>query len=213
MNIPQELFLKQIENGPMANFTYFIGDAGTQEVGIVDPGWDSKELIKIAEKEHVKIVAVLLTHGHFDHANEADSLALEFNIPIYVSLYEPISLKSKNLIKVDNYQKINIGSIEIDCLLTPGHTPGSQCFKYKNVLLTGDTLFLGCCGRCDLPGGNPKDMYHSLYNIIMKLPDATLLFPGHAYSEASYATLFEQKRTNPYLMCKNEQEFLEEFMG
>jgi len=213
MNIPQEMILKQIGIGPMANYAYFIGDAENKDVGIVDPGWDSKEIIKTAQKENYNIIAILLTHGHFDHITEVDNLAANFNCPVYISKQEYAHLNAKTIIKVNDHDKIKIGKIDIECVLTPGHTTGSQCFKYKNVLLTGDTLFLQGCGRCDLPGGNPKEMYHSLYNVLMRLPDDTIIFPGHAYSSKTCSTIAEQKKTNPYLMCKSEKEFLEDFMG
>ncbi|MBF0522968.1 MAG: MBL fold metallo-hydrolase [Candidatus Omnitrophica bacterium] len=199
MTIPQEFILEQIEIGPMANYAYFIGDAATKEVAIVDPGWDADTLIHEAQKAKYKIIAILLTHGHYDHVDAVEPLLKKFDVPVYVSKYEPLSLHSKKIVKVENGEKIKIGHIEIDCLLTPGHTPGSQCFRYKNVLLTGDTLFLDSCGRCDLPGGSAKSMAHSLNKVIKALPDDTSIFPGHAYGDGRYALLKDQKKTNPYL--------------
>ena len=102
-------------------------------------------------------------------------------------------------------------------LPTPGHTPGSQCFLVEEAgrpsqLVSGDTLFLGSCGRVDLPGSNPEHMYESLNGTLRKLPDETLVFPGHLYSQEAHSTIGEQKETNPFLRVANLEMFLQ-FMG
>ena len=102
-------------------------------------------------------------------------------------------------------------------LHTPGHTPGSQCFLVEEAggagrLVSGDTLFLGSCGRVDLPGSNPEDMYRSLSGTLKQLPDETLLYPGHLYAPEPSSTMGEQKRTNPYLRVTSLEMFLS-FMG
>ncbi len=210
-----ELILKQFEIGPLNNFIYFLGDAQTKEIAVVDPAWDVPYLCKEIEKNSYKVSSIFLTHGHPDHVNGLKDILNRFDVPVYISSQEALFYKPqhKNMVEVEDHQKLKIGRIEFECILTPGHTPGCQCFKYENVLITGDTLFMDGCGRCDLPGGNAKEMYNSLYNILMKLPDSTLLYPGHNYGSASYATLAQQKKTNPYLQCKSLQEFLEERMG
>ncbi len=108
---------------------------------------------------------------------------------------------------------IAVGSIRTRLLHTPGHTPGSQCFLVEEPgrpaqLVSGDTLFLGSCGRVDLPGGDPEAMYRSLNDTLKKLPDETLLFPGHLYSPESQSTMGEQKRTNPFLRVTSLEMFL-----
>lgn len=210
-----ELILEQMEIGPMNNFIYFIGDKAGSEVAVVDPAWDVDFLRKHAQKKGYKITAVFLTHGHPDHVNGLEALQKTHDIPVYLSAHEAAYYTPfcKHLIKVENNQKIKLGNLEFECLHTPGHTPGCQCFKYKDVLITGDTLFIDGCGRCDLPGGNPKMMFRSLYEVILKLPDQTILYPGHNYGEVPFATLAEQKMTNPYLQAGNLKNFLDERMG
>jgi glyoxylase-like metal-dependent hydrolase (beta-lactamase superfamily II) len=215
MPAPQELILKQMELGPMENFQYFLGDARSKEIAVVDPAWDVDYLCGEAEKNGYRVSLILLTHGHPDHVNGLKEILARHDVPAYISRHEASFLKPKhkNIVEVEDRQKIRIGGIEIECLLTPGHTPGCQCFKYKDVLISGDTLFIDGCGRCDLPGSDPQQMYHSLYNVISRLPDDTVIYPGHNYGPAPSATLGSQKKTNPYLTCAGIEEFLSERMG
>lgn len=215
-NVPENLILKQVEVGSMGNFSYFIGDAETKKVAIVDPAWDVDYLCAKAEKDQLVISSILLTHGHPDHVNGLDDLLSRYDVlPVFISKHEPpfYMPRHENVHETDNGQIIKIGNIDIECILTPGHTPGSQCFKHKNILITGDALFIDGCGRCDLPGGDAKEMYNTLYNIIMKLPDDTVIYSGHNYGPTPIATLESQKETNPYLQCTNLEEFLQERMG
>ena len=104
--------------------------------------------------------------------------------------------------KVDSGDTLKIGDVEVEFLHTPGHTPGSQCFKIKHTLVSGDTLFVDSCGRVDLPGSDPEDMYHSIQKLAA-LPDDTLLLPGHNYSQVPHATIAEAKRINTYMRIKD----------
>ena len=199
----------------MENFQYFLGDARSKEIAVVDPAWDVDHLCAEAKKNGYKITGVLLTHGHPDHVNGLKETLSRHDVPAYISRHEAPFLKPKhkNIVEVEDRQKIKIGGIEIECLLTPGHTPGCQCFLYKNVLISGDTLFIDGCGRCDLPGSDPREMYNSLYKVIRGLPDTTVIYPGHNYGPTPSATLASQKRTNLYLTCADIEEFLSERMG
>lgn len=214
-NLPENLIVKQMMVGPLGNFLYFVGDARTNEVAVIDPAWDVDYICSEADKAGFTITSILLTHGHPDHINGLDGILSRYDVPVYISKHETSFPKpqGKNIIEVEDHQKIKIGNIEIECILTPGHTPGGQCFKHENVLFTGDVLFIDGCGRCDLPGGDAKEMYKTLYDIIMKLPDETLLYTGHNYGSSPVATLKSQKKTNPYLTCASLEEFLQERMG
>jgi glyoxylase-like metal-dependent hydrolase (beta-lactamase superfamily II) len=215
MTQKSEIILEQMALGPMENFIYFLGDAKVKEVAIIDPAWDISFLREKAQKNKWNITVALLTHGHPDHLNGVDELLSTHDIPVYISQHEApfYTPKCKNLKKVKPNQKLQIGNLEIECLHTPGHSPGCQCFLTGGHLISGDTIFIDGCGRCDLPGSDVKAMYNSLYNIIMKLPEATRIYPGHNYGPTPYATLEEQKKTNPYLRCRSLEEFLVERMG
>jgi hydroxyacylglutathione hydrolase len=117
-------------------------------------------------------------------------------------------LSSSDMIKTDNGDKVDVGGLEVQLIHTPGHTPGSQCFLVDNRVVSGDTLFIDACGRVDFPGGNPEQMYYSLNQKLMALPDEMILFPGHNYAAQSQATLGEQKKTNPYLKFGSLKQFL-----
>jgi hydroxyacylglutathione hydrolase len=215
MNLPKELILKQFEIGPLQNFLYFLGDAKSNDIAIIDPAWDVDFLCQEAKKNNYKVTSIFLTHGHPDHVNGLNEILKRHDVPAYISKHEAGFYKPhhKNIIEVENHEKLKIGSLEFECILAPGHTPGCQMFKYKDVLITGDAVFIDGCGRCDLPGGNPKTMYDSLYHVLMKLPDETIIYPGHNYGPTPYATLAQQKITNPYLTCSNLEEFLVTRMG
>ena len=199
----------------MGNFAYFIGDKQARQIAIVDPAWESHRLLKAAENAGLTVTAILLTHGHHDHVNGVEEIQSSLDIPVYLSMLEPDFYvpSCHNLKRTKNGDNIAIGNISIECIHTPGHSPGCQCFRCGNILLTGDTLFVNGCGRCDLPGGDAHAMYHTLYQILSALPDETVIYPGHAYGPRTHDTLGAQKKTNPYLLCSNENDFLLNRMG
>lgn len=215
MTNPQRLILEQMELGPMQNFQYFLGDAASADIAVVDPAWDVDFLCAAAERKKYKIKAVFLTHGHPDHVNGLKEILSRHDVPAYISRHEHILYKPrhKNIVEVEDGQILQVGTAAFECLRTPGHTPGSLCFRHENILITGDTLFIDGCGRCDLPGGSAKQLYNSLYNVILKLPDSTIIYPGHNYGSQAFAALASLKKTNPYLSCRSMEEFLCDRLG
>jgi len=193
------LFIKQIEIGPMMNYSYLVGLDNDTNVVVIDVAWDPDKIIKTAEKENKTIKAALLTHTHFDHCNAVEAFSKKMPIPIYVNKEEADEISSNSeVILTQNNTKIEIASLKIECLHTPGHSPGSQCFLINNVVFTGDTLFVDSCGRIDLHGSNPKDMSKSLKKLA-SLPDNTVVYPGHNYGPISHTTIGAQKQSNYYM--------------
>ncbi len=208
------LYLKQIEVGPMENFVYLIGDQDKRECVMVDPAWEVDRVLRLAAQDGMRVVGGLVTHTHFDHVNGVEELIAKTGSKVYVNKAEAEFLKGmkSHLEKVDSGHKLQVGNLEITFLHTPGHTPGSQCFLVNNRLVSGDTLFINACGRCDLPGGNAEQMYESLQRLA-KLGEGVILLPGHNYAAEPTSTLGNELKNNPYYQCHSLSEFLHERMG
>ena len=215
MSSTSSLLIRQYEIGPLNNFLYLLGDPATKEMTIVDPAWDVEFLCEETKRLGYGITQVFLTHAHPDHVNGLPELLTRHNVPVYISKHEVpfLTARLKNLIGINDHAQLKVGGITFDVLHTPGHTPGCQCFLAQGKLISGDTLFIDGCGRCDLPGGDARAMYRSLANVIAKLPDETLIYPGHNYGPTPTDTIGGQKHTNPYLQCASMEEFLGERMG
>jgi hydroxyacylglutathione hydrolase len=218
--MPDRIYFKQIEMGPMQNFVYLIGSTETRKVAVVDAAWEIDRILRIAAADEMEITHAFVTHTHPDHVGGrfagveiegVTELLSKCKAKVVVHKAEAEFLKSlsaSDMIKAESGDKIDVGGVGIQLLHTPGHTPGSQCFLIDNRIVSGDTLFIGACGRVDLPGSNPEQMYYSLTQKLMALPDDTVLFPGHNYAAQSQATLGEQKKTNPYLRFTSLKQFL-----
>lgn len=204
-----ELYVRQMELGPMQNFVYLVGDREVGECVAVDPAWEIDAIVRAAEADGMTIKGVLITHTHPDHVG-GDLFGMDIpgvedlleRVParVYVHAAEREFLRGfgSDLVQVDAGTELAVGRLTITFIHTPGHTPGSQCFYVDGRLISGDTLFIGACGRTDLPGGDPTEMHRSLTQRLAALPDATVLLPGHNYGgEAS--TLGDEKRQNPFM--------------
>ncbi len=207
---PQDLYLRQMEIGPMANFVYLIGPAGAPETAVVDAAWDIEAILRAAEADGRRVVAALVTHWHPDHTNGLERLVEATDARVYAQRDELPWLRyaGANLKAVAPGDELRLGEVTIQFLHTPGHTPGSQCFLVRDRLVSGDTLFINACGRTDLPGGDPERLYQSLTGTLGRLDDRTILLPGHNYAEIPSTTLGEQKRQNPFLRCASLTQFL-----
>lgn len=223
MSNESRLYLKQIEVGPMQNYAYLVGDRETREAVIIDAAWDIEGLVGIAEKDDMKITAGLVTHFHPDHLGGsmmgmdiigAAELVGKLPIKIYLhksegSYAQKVSgLSASDMVLTEGGDDITVGEIPIKFLHTPGHTPGSQCFLVGGHLVSGDTLFIGSCGRVDLPGSSPEDLWRSLTNVLKVLPEETILFPGHNYSDRTQSTIGDEARSNPYMRFGKLEDFL-----
>jgi glyoxylase-like metal-dependent hydrolase (beta-lactamase superfamily II) len=218
--VNNSLYFKQIEIGPMQNYVYLIGSTETRKVAVVDAAWDIDTILKVARQDEMEITHAFVTHTHPDHVGggfsgmEIDGVTellekCKAKVVVHKAEAEFIKgLSASDMIKSDHGDKINVGGIEIELMHTPGHTPGSQCFLVDGRVVSGDTMFIDACGRVDFPGGNAEQMYYSLTQKLMALPDETILFPGHNYARLTHATIGEQKKTNPYLRFGSLKQFL-----
>ena len=228
MSTESDLYFRQLPVGEMANFAYLIGSRAKREALLVDPAWSVDALLDAAEADGMRVTGALVTHYHQDHVGGSlfgvqiegiDRLMACAPVPIYVNENEAEGLRKvtgaseSDLRRVRGGDVLELGALRIRLLHTPGHTPGSQCFLVEEAgapgrLVSGDTLFLGSCGRVDLPGSDPEAMYRSLTETLKRLPDDTLLYPGHFYSRAAFDTLGNEKRNNPFLRMASLDQFL-----
>jgi len=212
-----DLYLEQLLVGPMDNFIYLVGSKSTREVALIDPAWDIDALLTHIKEKDLKLTSVLVTHYHPDHIGggmgghsiEGIAELLEKDpVKIFVHKLEAEGVKKVTGVSdidlniVESGDHLTIGENDIEFLHTPGHTPGSQCFKVNNNLVSGDTLFVQGCGRVDLPGSNSEDMFHSLQKL-SALPNETILYPGHHYSPEPYESMERVKEINTYLRIED----------
>jgi glyoxylase-like metal-dependent hydrolase (beta-lactamase superfamily II) len=195
----------QLEVGNMQNFTYILEDEQTNEAIILDPSWDLDLVLDIVEKNGLKIKYIVNTHHHFDHTVGNDAIAIKTGAKIL----QHKSSTLKNDSTVSDGDKIRFGNSELVVFHTPGHSKDSICLVGDGKVFSGDTLFVGNCGRVDLPGGNAKELYHSLFDIVSKMDENLLLYPGHNYGNSSTSTIGKEKKTNFVLQPRTEKEFLE----
>ena len=199
----------------MANFAYLVADRPSGQCVLVDPAWDVQGLLDRVKAEGLKLVGAVATHAHWDHVGgNYNGLRIEgmgqlvalSKVPVYVheadaeKLQKNTGLGGEALRKVKDGDSIDLGGTRLTFLHTPGHTPGCQCLSVGEAVLTGDTLFVGECGRVDLAGSDPEAMFRSMRKLAA-LPETTVVYPGHHYGKAERSTIGEERRTNPALMA------------
>ncbi|HYV51749.1 MAG TPA: MBL fold metallo-hydrolase [Candidatus Eisenbacteria bacterium] len=189
----------------MANFTYILADENTRESAVIDPSWDLEKIFAILNKNGWKVKYIINTHTHFDHILGNEQVAAVTGAKII----QHKESTEKYDIAVEGGQIIEVGKIVIRIVHTPGHSKDSVSLVVDNELvLTGDTLFVGNCGRVDLPGSDASEMYHSLFEKIATLQESLTVYPGHDYGWKKTSTVGEEKRTNYVLKPRSKEEFV-----
>lgn len=209
----KNLNLEALVVGPVMTNCYCLQNKETNECILVDPGAEPKRIDAMLEKLEKKPVAILLTHGHYDHMMAVNELKQEWEIPVYAAKAEKETLSNPEInlslswegrgytVEADEYledeQEVELAGFKIRMYLTPGHTKGSCCYYIEDekVLMSGDTIFAGNCGRCDLPGGSFGQMQKSLHKMIDHLPEEVQIYPGHGEE----TSIHHEKSYNPYL--------------
>ncbi len=188
----------------MENFVYLLGDPLAREGLVVDSGWEIQPILEAAESAGTRIKYVVATHGHFDHTTTLHELAEKCGAEVLI--HENSSLGGGRRLRGDD--QILVGEESVRVIHTPGHTEDSICLYDGKNLLTGDTLFIGGWGRTDLPGGSAEKLFASLHGSIMKLPDTTVIYPGHDYGRVTHRILGEEARSNKALLARDLKSFL-----
>ena len=187
------------------NFSYVIADEATLEAAVVDSSYNAGEILRVLKTENLELKYIINTHGHSDHTAGNAELLSVFNAKNVAHKLSRINAA----IMVNDGDILYVGNVSIKVIHTPGHTPDGICLLVDNQkLLTGDTLFVGECGRIDLPGGNSKSLYDSLFNKLLKIDDSVEVYPGHDYGPKRYSTIGEQRRTNYVLQPRSLNDFI-----
>ncbi len=212
----------------MVNFAYIVGDRETGEAVVIDAAYDVGGIIDAAAADGMKVVGALASHYHPDHVG-GDMMGYQIDGVSELLDHQPgagprqrgrgalgragdRAPAASDLVRHDGGDVVSVGEVDIELIHTPGHTPGSQCFLVDGrFLVSGDTLFLEGCGRTDLPGGDPADLYESLTQRLAKVPDDAVLFPGHLYSAEPSATMGETRKWNYVFKPRSAEAWLAAF--
>jgi sulfur dioxygenase len=204
------MIFKQLFDKNSSTYTYLIASKKGREALIIDPVLENiEDYIKVLNELDLKLVKVIDTHIHADHITGASKLNKKTNCSTIMGEHTPSDTVQ---IKVKDDEIIKVDELKIKAIYTPGHTSDSYSFLMNNLLFSGDTLLINGTGRTDFQNGDAKDAYNSIFNKLLKLPEETLLYPAHDYNGKIMSTIGNEKRFNPRLQVKNENEY-EEIMN
>jgi len=198
------MFFKQIPVGTLQNFSYIIGDPESHKAALVDPAWEVNKLLGLCKNAGLTVCYVINTHSHHDHVEGNDAVVKQTHAKVVAYQGSPV----RKDVPVKDGSSVQIGSLRVRVIHTPGHCPDHICLLVDGKVLTGDTLFIGECGRTDLAGGDSGAMYESLFNKLMTLDDSTEVYPGHDYGRKTSSTIGEERRTNYTLKPRTKEEFI-----
>ena len=201
------MIFRQVFDNKSSTYTYLIASAKGREAVIIDPVIENVEsYIKLLQELDLKLVKVIDTHIHADHVTGASKLKRATNCSTLMGEHTPAETVE---IKVKDDEIIKIDQIEIKAMYTPGHTSDSYSFLMDNYLFSGDTLLINGTGRTDFQNGSSKDAYNSIFNRLLKLPEDTILYPGHDYNGKESSTIGNEKKFNPRLQVRYVDEYVE----
>jgi len=198
------MIFKQVPVGTFQNFSYIIGDEDTKTAALVDPAWEVDRLLQMCSQLGLKVSYVINTHSHHDHVGGNDEVSRRTGAKVIAHTSSPV----RKDIEVKDGDTIKIGGINVMVIHTPGHCNDHICLLFEGKILTGDTLFVGECGRTDLAGSSPGDMFESL-NKLLKLQDDVEVYPGHDYGAKKSSTIGYERKNNYTLKKRTREEFIQ----
>jgi len=198
------MLLDQYRIGPYLNFTYLVADREGGEGVVIDPSYGIDPVLKAIDAKHVKVRYILNTHSHQDHVAGNQDVKERTGAKIVAHKVAPLGQD----VSVEDGDRFNAGPLRFEVVHTPGHTKDSVLYLFEGNVATGDTLFVGECGRTDLPGGDPGEMYDSLLRRVVALDDALIVLPGHDYGPTPTSTIAQEKRENYTLRPRTREAFL-----
>jgi len=194
----------QMEVGTMKNFTYVIGDEASGHAAVIDPSWDLDAVLAQIDEHNLHVLYIINTHSHRDHTLGNQELANRTGAKIVAHR----NARIHHDVAVDDGDVVSVGQLKVKIIYTPGHTAESICLLVENKLMTGDTLFVGECGRTDLPTGSSEQLYDSFFSKILVLDDDIEVCPGHHYGEYPISTIGHERKTNYTLKPRSKTEFV-----
>ena len=201
------MIFRQVFDNKSSTYTYLIASAKGREAVIIDPVIENVDIyISLLNEMDLKLVKVMDTHIHADHVTGASDLKIKTNCATVMGENTPADTVD---IKLKDEETIKIDQLEIKAIYTPGHTSDSYSFLMDKYLFSGDTLLINGTGRTDFQNGNSKDAYNSIFNRLLKLPEDTILYPGHDYNGKKSSTIGNEKKFNPRLQVKDADEYVE----
>ena len=201
------MLFRQLFDTKSSTYTYLIASAKGREALIIDPVEENvDEYVNHLKELDLKLVKVIDTHIHADHVTGASKLKNNTNCSTVMGENSPAETVD---IRLKDEETIEIDQLKIKALYTPGHTSDSYSFLMNNYLFSGDTLLINGTGRTDFQNGSSKDAYNSLFNKLLKLPEETILYPGHDYNGKKFSTIGNEKKFNPRLQVKSVDEYVD----
>lgn len=203
--------IHQHEIGQVENYLYLIQDHATNKLAVVDPAWEPAKILRLVDELGGELSMILITHSHGDHVNAVADILEASSAQVHISAAEAEFWPAvpDDAVRHQHGDTLQLGETTIEWLVTAGHTPGSSCFRIDQALVAADTLFMFGCGRCDMPGGDPRAMYRSLQMLKRLIPADTVIYPGHDYGDRPYSTMSEQLAGNPFLHWDSESAFVQ----
>lgn len=208
--------IKQIPAGPFQVLTYLVACRQSRDAVIIDPAGDEDKILAVIQTENLRVKYILNTHGHSDHVLGNHKLKSLLNVPVCMHEADDTffadpdirEISSQELgltpadpadIRLKDKDILEVGTLRIEVIHTPGHTPGSVCYLAGENLFSGDTLFVGAAGRTDLVGGSLDALIESIEKRLIVLPKQTIVWPGHDYGESPTSTIGREMEDNPYI--------------